>query len=246
MTTRVQFPDGAVGRKSVRVPDVYFNSHLSFPTPDTGYTKGTGGDGQIICVCIVSWDLRHIKSWWKPSPSWTSRSITHTPAFTAHMHTQVEGGHNRKICTPLLKNSRGYEAFSLKEGRPGLPGDKHSNTDVGQWVRSIQPTNLSSLAWYPTGSSSDSVFGDLRRQPSVWTISTGWDFYPVVDLFPASRENTVFTVKILSRQAVLMFGRHSGIVPRSREKVNNGVEQAGERFRSGYIPRSGYNTPIGV
>ena len=28
---------------------------------------------------------------------WTSRSITHPPAFTAHMHTQVEGGHNREI-----------------------------------------------------------------------------------------------------------------------------------------------------
>ena len=61
---------------------------------------------------------RHNKELVEAQP-WTSRSITHPPSFTAHMHTQVEGGHNREICTPPLKNSRGYEAFILpREGRP--------------------------------------------------------------------------------------------------------------------------------
>ena len=34
---------------------------------------------------------------------WTSRSITHPPEFTAQMHTQAEGGHNREMYTPPLK-----------------------------------------------------------------------------------------------------------------------------------------------
>ena len=38
---------------------------------------------------------------------------------------------------------------------------------------------------------------------SVTVTVTGGDFYPIVDLFPASRENTAFTVKKISRQAVL-------------------------------------------
>ena len=64
---------------------------------------------------------RHNKELVEAQP-WTSRSITHPPAFTAHMHTQVEGGHNREIFTPLLKkkNSRGYEAFSLNKGGLGI------------------------------------------------------------------------------------------------------------------------------
>ena len=33
----------------------------------------------------------------------SNRSITHPPAFTAHMHTQVKGGHNRDINTLPLK-----------------------------------------------------------------------------------------------------------------------------------------------
>ena len=49
-------PGLAVRRKSVRVSEVNFISRLPSPMPDTGYTKGTGGDGRIVCVCIVSCD----------------------------------------------------------------------------------------------------------------------------------------------------------------------------------------------
>ena len=117
LATRVRFPVGAVRWKSVRVSEVIF--HLPPATLQAWYggiQKGLveTGDLSVFALFPVT---RHNKELVEAQP-WTNRSITHPPAFTAHMHTQVEGGQNREMCTPPLKNSRGYEAFSLK--RDGL------------------------------------------------------------------------------------------------------------------------------
>ena len=74
------------------------------------------GTGELSVFALFP-VTRHNKELVEAQP-WTNGSITDPPAFTAHMHTQVEGGQNREICTPSLKNSRGYEAFFLK--RDGL------------------------------------------------------------------------------------------------------------------------------
>ena len=113
LATRVRFPVGAVSRKSVRLSEVIF--HLPPAISQAWYggiQKGLVETGELSVFALFP-VTRHNKELVEAQP-WTSRSITHPPAFTAHMHTQVEGGHNREICTPPLKNSRGYEAFSLK------------------------------------------------------------------------------------------------------------------------------------
>ena len=66
-----------------------------------GVQKGLVGTGELSVFAMFP-VTRHNKELVEAQP-WTNRSITHPPAFTAHMHTQVEGGQNREICTPPLK-----------------------------------------------------------------------------------------------------------------------------------------------
>ena len=96
-------------RRVVKISEVFrrnlrfFISRLQPPSLIRGYTKGTGGDERIICVRKLLFPVtKHNKELVEAQP-WTNRSITHPPSFTAHMHTQVEGGLNREICTPPLK-----------------------------------------------------------------------------------------------------------------------------------------------
>ena len=115
---RFRFPAGSVRRKSVRVSEVIL-------CRIRGYTKGTGGDRQIICVCMFP-VTRHNKELVEAQP-WTSRPITHPPAFTAHMHTQVKGGHivfqlenekgraqGRALCAQWTKEGTFYRKQALK------------------------------------------------------------------------------------------------------------------------------------
>ena len=102
LATRVRFPVGAVRRKSVRVSEVIF--HLPPATLQAWYggiQKGLVETGELSVFALFP-VTRHNKELLEAQP-WTNRSITHPPAFTAHMHTQVEGGQNREICTPPLK-----------------------------------------------------------------------------------------------------------------------------------------------
>ena len=89
---RARFPVGAVSRKSVRVSEVIF--HLPPATLQAWYggiQKGLVWTGELS-VFALSPVTRHNKELVEAQP-WTNRSITHPPAFTAHMHTQVDGGH---------------------------------------------------------------------------------------------------------------------------------------------------------
>ena len=77
------------------------------------------------------------QSSWKPSP-WQADQL-HSPAFTAHMHTQVEGGNNKIYV--YKKNSRDYEAHSLK--RDDLVNSHTSRVLPGS--RSILRRDVNSL-----------------------------------------------------------------------------------------------------
>ena len=73
----------------MRVSEVNF--YLLSPMPDSGvYQKGLVETCELSLFALFS-VTRHNKEL-AEAQSWTSRSITHPPAFTAHMHTQVGGG----------------------------------------------------------------------------------------------------------------------------------------------------------
>ena len=61
------------------------------PMPDMGvYQKGLVEKGELSVFALFP-VTRHNKELVEAQP-WTSRSIPYPAAFTAHMHTQVEGG----------------------------------------------------------------------------------------------------------------------------------------------------------
>ena len=85
-------PGWAVRLKSVRVSEVIF--HLPPANPKARYgsmQKGLVGTLELSVFALFP-VIRHNKEVVEAQPL-KSRSITHPPAFTAHMHTQVEGGH---------------------------------------------------------------------------------------------------------------------------------------------------------
>ena len=72
-----------------------------FSSPTCNTPSLIRGTGELSVFALFPL-TRHNRELVEAQP-WTNRSITHPPAFTAHMHTQVEGGHNREICTSPLK-----------------------------------------------------------------------------------------------------------------------------------------------
>ena len=91
LTPLVRLPVWADRRTSVRVFEV--NCYLPSPILHArGYTNGTDGEERINVFSFFFHVVRHNKELLEVQ-SWTSRSITHPPAFTAHMHTQMEGEH---------------------------------------------------------------------------------------------------------------------------------------------------------
>ena len=85
-------PGRGCSSENVRVSEVI--SHLPPATLQAWYggiQKGLVGTGELSVFALFP-VTRHNKELVEAQP-WTNRSITHPPAFTAHMHTQVEGGH---------------------------------------------------------------------------------------------------------------------------------------------------------
>ena len=113
LAIRVRFPVGAVRRKSVRVLRWFFISRLPSPSQIRGEPKGLVETGELSVFALFP-VTRHNKELVEAQP-WTSRSITHPPAFTAHMHTQVEGGHDREIYTPPLKQEAERATYHAPE-----------------------------------------------------------------------------------------------------------------------------------
>ena len=70
--------------------------------PDTGvYRKGLVETCELYVFALFPVTRHNTEL--VEAQLWTSRSITHHPAFTAHMHTKWEGGHDGEIFTPPLK-----------------------------------------------------------------------------------------------------------------------------------------------
>ena len=59
---------------------------------DMGIIKKRQAEMWKLSVFALFPVTRHNKELLEAQP-WTSRSIIHPPAFSAHMHTQVKGGH---------------------------------------------------------------------------------------------------------------------------------------------------------
>ena len=112
LATRVRFPVGSVRRKSVRVSEVIFHLSPATPSQIRGYTKGTGGDGRIICVCIVSCDQAQQRADGSPA---LDKQINYTSSSIHSTHAYTSGGRAKQgDMYSAPKNSRDYEAFSLK------------------------------------------------------------------------------------------------------------------------------------
>ena len=114
LTTRVRFPVGAVRRK--KCESVRGNFYLQSPTLHARYggiQKGLVGTCKLSV--FVSFPVtRHNKELVEVQP-WTADQL-YTLQHSPHtcIHKWREG--IKESCTPPLKNSRGYEACSKKDG----------------------------------------------------------------------------------------------------------------------------------